>query len=114
MKPLTCVGCGNPLKEGQRFCTVCGTQQPQQPQYTEPAYDQYDTGEQLYDYAAPVQTGKKPKLPLIIGIATGVLLLITVVLSIVFLVKSNAPVQTDPPAAHHSWQEANHNAPTLV
>ena len=109
MNEQTCVNCGAPLKNGQKFCAQCGTQQPQQPQYTEPVYEQpvyeqpayeqpvydqpvyeqpayqqpqYNPYQQPgYGYAAPVQQPKKKsKLPLIIGIAAGVVVLVVVLI----------------------------------
>lgn len=104
----TCVNCGSPLQEGQKFCAVCGTQQPQQPAYEQPAYEQPAYGyeepvyeqpgyeqasyqdpayqqpygyEQPYGYA-PVQTKKKSKLPLILGIV-GVVVVLAIVLALV-------------------------------
>ena len=94
----TCVNCGSPLQEGQKFCAVCGTQQPvceqpaygyeepvyeqpgyEQSSYQEPAYQQPYGYEQPYGYA-PVQTKKKSKLPLIIGISVAVVLMIVLAL----------------------------------
>lgn len=103
MNENTCVNCGAPLGEGQKFCGVCGSQQPQQPAYEQPVYEQpaYEAGyeqpvydeqgayqqpaynqygyEQPYGYA-PVQTKKKSKLPLIIGISVAVVLVIVLAL----------------------------------
>ena len=106
-----CVNCGSPLKEGQKFCAVCGTQQPvyeqpvyeqpvyeqpvyeqpayeqpayQQPAYQQPAYEQPQYNyQQPYGYTAPVQQPKKNKTGLIIGIAVAAVAVIALVLILV-------------------------------
>ena len=96
----TCVNCGTRLPEGQKWCAVCGTAQPQQSQ--QPVYQQsqqpvYQQPQQpVYQQPlckqpareqpvcaqlssnASVQTRKKRNLPLIIGIIGGIVVLIIV------------------------------------
>ena len=102
-----CVNCGAPLKEGQKFCAACGTQQPQQPAYEQPVYEQpvyeqpayqqpvYEQPQynyqQPYGYAAPVQQPKKKKTGLIIGIAVAAVAVIALVL--VLILGGGKPVE---------------------
>lgn len=92
---MNCIKCGTYLQEGMKFCTTCGTAQPDTPPASQPMYQQpvqpaqvqyqQPNFQQPYqpDYSYPPQPPKKSKMPLIIILViVGILVVLSIAAAI--------------------------------